>query len=146
MVKLLFVCTGNICRSPTVEGVFRQELLLSGIEEIDIDSAGTQSYHVGDAPDPRSQAAASHRGVDLSDLRARKVMAQDYKEFDYLLAMDRSHLQWLRDNRPGGATARVEMFMNQDMPDPYYGGGEGFELVLDMAEEGSKRWIERLGF
>ena len=143
-MKLLFVCTGNICRSPTADAVMRRELLEQGLAGWECDSAGIHSYHVGEAPDRRTQAAAQERGYDMSDLRARKVMAQDYQAFDYLLAMDGSHLEWMQNNRPAGTSTKIEMFMERDMPDPYYGGEQGFELVLDMVEAGVREWIRKL--
>ncbi|MDG1286138.1 MAG: low molecular weight phosphotyrosine protein phosphatase [Rickettsiales bacterium] len=142
--KLLFVCTGNICRSPTADAVMRQEVMFEGIKHVECDSAGTQSFHRDEAPDSRAQLAAQMRGYDMSMLRSRKVTPQDYTAFDYLLAMDGSHLKWLQDNRPGGATAKVEMFTDRDMPDPYYGGDQGFELVLDLVEAGIREWIRKL--
>ena len=143
-VKLLFVCTGNICRSPTADAVMRREVVLERAEHIECDSAGTQSFHSGEAPDPRTQVAAQIRGYDMSRLRSRKVTPQDYTEFDYLIAMDASHLEWLQKNRPSGATAKIEMFADRDMPDPYYGGEQEFELVLDGVESGVREWIRKL--
>lgn len=145
MIKVLFVCTGNICRSPTAEGVFRALVAAEGLAgHVATDSAGTHAYHVGEPPDGRSTAAALRRGIDLSDLRARKVRAGDYAEFDLVLAMDRGHADILRRQCPADLAGRVRLFLDfapdlgiKDVPDPYYGGGDGFERVLDMIEAGS---------
>ena len=146
MIKVLLVCTGNICRSPTAEGVFRALVETEGLgARITTDSAGTSGFHVGEAPDRRSAAAARKRGVELCELRARKVKAGDFDAFDLVLAMDRSHLQLLRQMCPKGREDRVRMFLDfapelgiTDVPDPYYGAGDGFERVLDMVEAGSR--------
>ena len=142
-VGVLFCCMGNICRSPTAEGVFRHHVELAGLENrIRIDSAGTHSYHVGHAPDPRSQAAAAVRGYDLGALRARQVALKDFAEFDYILAMDHDNLAELRRIAPQEYLSRAKLLMQysargagSDVPDPYYGGAQGFEQVLDMAED-----------
>lgn len=144
MVKVLFVCMGNICRSPMAEGAFRRMLESVGLtERVYVDSAGTHSYHIGAPPDTRSQATALRRGVDLRGLRARQVTAQDLAEFDYVLAMDRDNLQHLTllcqtpELRP-----RLQLLLNfapdlpeREVPDPYYGGVNGFERVMDLVEE-----------
>jgi protein-tyrosine phosphatase len=137
---VLFVCLGNICRSPTAEGVFRR--LANSAKppfDVEIDSAGTGDYHIGSPPDPRSQSAALRRGIDLSGLRARQVTAQDFDRFDLILAMDRANLRALRVLRPPDSRARVELFLTYagdiddlDVPDPYFGGAAGFERVLDL--------------
>lgn len=145
-MKVLFVCTGNICRSPTAEGVFRHMVEEAGLGRvIAADSAGTHGYHVGDPPDPRSCQAAAARGFDLSALRARKVTARDFQDFDLILAMDRGHLAHLEAMRPEGARAELKLYLDfhpssraKDVPDPYYGGPEGFARVLDMIEATSK--------
>lgn len=144
MFRVLFVCTGNICRSPTAEGVFRSQAAAAGLSaRIITDSAGTHSYHIGEQPDPRSQSAALARGIDLSDLRARKVKASDFHNFDLILAMDSGHLDSLQRMVPAGSTARVALFLDyadghagKDVPDPYYGGPQGFDEVLDLCEQG----------
>lgn len=152
MIKVLFVCTGNICRSPTAEGVFRALVEAEGLAgRIATDSAGTHGYHVGEAPDGRSAAAALRRGVDLSDLRARKVRPGDFSDFDLVLAMDRGHADILRRQCPPDLAGRVRLFLDfapdlgiKDVPDPYYGGGDGFERVLDMVEAGARGVLEHI--
>jgi protein-tyrosine phosphatase len=152
VVKVLFVCTGNICRSPTAEGVFRALVEREGLaDRIDVDSAGTHSYHVGEPPDGRSSAAALKRGVDLSTQRARKVRGSDFDEFDLVLAMDRGHHDILRRMVPKGREDRVRLFLDfapqlgaKDVPDPYYGAGDGFERVLDMIEAGSAGVLDHI--
>lgn len=144
MIKLLFVCTGNICRSPTAEGVFRALVQRQGLEaQFAADSAGTQAYHIGEAPDPRSCQAALKRGYDLTALRARKVTAADFKAFDLILAMDRGHHAELLRLCPKDLHGKLRLFLEfapqlgaRDVPDPYYGGSDGFERVLDMVEAG----------
>lgn len=145
MVNILFVCTGNICRSPTAEGVFRHMVRQAGMaDRVGTDSAGTEGYHAGEPPDPRSCAAAKIRGVDIGDLRSRKVVPQDFSRFDLLLAMDRSHYQHLVRMAPNGARERVRLLMdyapaapNREVPDPYYGDGNHFAEVLDLIEAGA---------
>lgn len=146
MKRVLFVCTGNICRSPTAEGVFRHLVEEAGFGDmIESRSAGTHGYHIGEAPDPRTVAAAKRRGFDLSAQRAQKVRAEDFQTYDLILAMDRGHLAHLEALRPNGAKAEVRLFLDyhpdgklKDVPDPYYGGPDGFENVLDMIEHASK--------
>ncbi|MFO1407269.1 MAG: low molecular weight protein-tyrosine-phosphatase [Steroidobacteraceae bacterium] len=143
VTRVLFVCMGNICRSPTAEGVFRKLVAERAAHlELEIDSAGTHGYHVGDPPDPRSIEAAARRGVDLTPLRARKVGARDFERFDLILAMDRLNRETLIDRCPPEYHSRVRLFLEfapgideQDVPDPYYGGPAGFEQVLDLVEE-----------
>ena len=143
--KVLFVCTGNICRSPTAEGVMRAMLADAGLDaHIEVDSAGTHSYHIGAAPDTRTQKAAKKRGYDLSPLRARKVVREDFSRFDHVLAMDHGHMRLLRDLCPPEHHHKLAMFTHTEVPDPYYGGGDGFEMVLDLTEEGVRAWIARL--
>lgn len=147
MKRVLFVCTGNICRSPTAEGVFRQFADVAGIE-VEADSAGTHGYHIGEPPDPRTVAAAAKRGFDLKPLRARRVKREDFNQFDLILAMDRAHLAHLEAMRPKDARAAVKLFLDyhpetkRDVPDPYYGGPEGFEHVLDLVEAGSRKLLD----
>jgi len=151
--RILFVCLGNICRSPTAEGVLKflaaQEAPLLNLE---IDSAGTADYHIGDAPDPRSQLAAQRRGIDLSGLRARQVQLSDFSDFDLILAMDRDNLRTLERLRPAGSRAKLRLFLDylgqdpspQDVPDPYYGGAAEFDRVLDLVTAASRGLIQSL--
>ncbi|MBU0622495.1 MAG: low molecular weight phosphotyrosine protein phosphatase [Gammaproteobacteria bacterium] len=142
-VRVLFVCMGNICRSPTAEAVFRHIVEQEGLaEHIHIDSAGTHDYHVGDAPDARTQRAAKQRGYDMSMLRGRQVEAEDFKRFDYVLAMDNLNLVMLERLRPTDAQSHLGLFLDfaerhkeHEVPDPYHGGADGFERVLDMVED-----------
>lgn len=145
-ISVLFVCMGNICRSPTAEGVFRQQVKQAGLSRLIVtDSAGTLDYHVGDPPDPRAQAAAARRSYDLSRLRARQVTREDFERFDYLLAMDRDNLAYLHRLSPPDQRAKAQLFLEyatsvalHEVPDPYYGPTEGFERVLDMLEDASR--------
>lgn len=144
--RVLFVCMGNICRSPTAEGVFRHLVEAQGLtEKIIVDSAGTHNYHVGDAPDARSQAAAERRGYDLSRLRARQVVRDDFSTFDYVLAMDEGNLGLLRQQCPEANRGKLKLFLAyadnvelREVPDPYYGGAQGFEQVLDLVENAAR--------
>ena len=150
--SVLFVCMGNICRSPTAQGVFDALLAQSPMAgEVHVDSAGTHAYHVGEPPDARSQAAAAKRGFDLSAQRARKVMVEDFARFDYVLAMDGDNLAALKRLCPAQYRDRVQRFMEyakrpdvRDVPDPYYGGVDGFERVLDLVEEASRGLLDAL--
>jgi protein-tyrosine phosphatase len=151
MFQVLIVCTGNICRSPTAEGVLRAAIERRGLaDRVLVASAGTHDYHVGEAPDARSVRHAKRRGYDLSALRASQVAREDFDRFDYILAMDRGHLRILRAIAPADARAKLGLFLEpsarwkgEDVPDPYYGGPKGFEEVLDMVEEAAERWVER---
>ncbi len=146
MVKVLFVCMGNICRSPTAEGVFANIVERQGLNDIiEIDSAGTHAYHIGNPPDPRSQECALQRGIDLSSLRARRVNKQDFNEYDYILAMDKDNYSELEEICPDELLEKLKLFMdfaphlsNKEVPDPYYGGSNGFERVFDMVEEAAQ--------
>jgi protein-tyrosine phosphatase len=150
--RVLFVCMGNICRSPTAAGVFAKRLREVAPElGVDIDSAGTHAYHVGEAPDARAQRAAERRGVDLGAQRARRVLAEDFDRFDLILAMDELNRAVLVDLCPPERRERIRLFLEfaphlgrSDVPDPYYGGGKGFEYVLDLVEEASGGLIEHL--
>jgi len=142
-VSILFVCTGNICRSPTAEGVMLKKVALRGwADRVRIDSAGTHGYHVDAAPDQRAQAHAAKRGYDLSALRARRVVKADFAAFDRILAMDHDNLAFLTAMCPPAQHAKLELMMRHApqhdadiVPDPYYGGGAGFEHVLDYIED-----------
>lgn len=144
-VKVLFVCMGNICRSPTAEAVFRARVEEAGLaERIRIDSAGTHDYHIGEPPDTRTQRAAAKRGYDMSALRGRCVERADFSRFDYVLAMDNANLSILERLRPRDAASHLGLFLQfaeqhqeREVPDPYYGGTDGFERVLDMVEDAS---------
>lgn len=150
--KLLFVCMGNICRSPTAEGVFRHMVRRAGVEDqFEIDSAGTHDYHIGKAPDTRAQQAARGRGYDLSGLRGRQVSKADFERFDLVLAMDRDNLQNLLRLCPAEHQHKVKLFLEfsrnfdeREVPDPYYGGAQGFEHVLDMVEDAAQGLIEAM--
>jgi len=150
--SVLIVCTGNICRSPTGEGVLREHAKRRGLDrDVRVASAGTHGYHVGESPDPRAIEHAARRGYDLSEQRASQVTRKDFEAFDFILAMDRGHLRMLRAMKPDGSRAQVGLFLDasdrwrgEDVPDPYYGGPEDFERVLDMVEEAAGRWLDRL--
>lgn len=150
--RVLFVCMGNICRSPSVEGVFR-EIVSRELPDlqIEIDSAGTHDYHVGEPPDPRAQRAAQRRGIDLSGLRARRVTADDFERFDLVVAMDPLNVVVLEELCPPDQRSRIRLLLEfapeagrPDVPDPYYGGSNGFEYVLDLAEQASKGLLVHL--
>lgn len=142
-MRVLFVCLGNICRSPSAEGVFRQLLAKQELPfPVEVDSAGTHAYHVGKPPDQRSIDAAHRRGIDISPLRARIVTDEDFARFDLLLAMDRENLALLQERSPPQYRERIRLFLEyaphaytDEVPDPYYGAANGFETVLDLLEE-----------
>lgn len=142
-ISVLFVCMGNICRSPTAEGVFRRLVEEAGLaHKVFVDSAGTHDYHVGSPPDARAQAAARRRGYDLSNLRGRQFGFDDCLRFDYVIAMDRGNYNRILGLCKAGAGANVRMFMEfakgrkeREVPDPYSGGDDGFEYVLDLIED-----------
>jgi len=150
MVNVLFVCLGNICRSPTAEGIFTKLVQDEGLgKQIRIDSAGTHAYHVGNPPDARAQAAARKRGVELADLRARKVLAEDFEVFDYVLAMDLNNYEDLSEICPPGQEEKLSLFLEfapdadvREVPDPYYGGATGFERVLDLVEQAARGLLD----
>lgn len=146
---VLFVCMGNICRSPTAEAVFKNKIDAQGIP-VFIDSAGTIGNHAGQKPDPRAISAGEKRGYDFGGLRSRKVELADYFRFNYILAMDKDNYKDLIDRKPADATAKVELmldyadnFDNAEVPDPYYGGARGFEFVLDLVEDASDGFISK---
>lgn len=152
-IKILFVCMGNICRSPTADAVFKHFVKEAGVDHmIDVDSAGTHAYHIGDPPDHRAQNTALQRGYKMHDLCARAVQSSDFEEFDYILAMDRENLMLLQQRSPQQHASKIQLFMqygkntDQDVevPDPYFGGHQGFELVLDMVEEASQGLLAHL--
>ena len=151
--RVLFVCLGNICRSPTAEGIFRHLLEQRGIEaeRVEFDSAGTHGYHVGKGPDPRAAEAAMRRGISLAGIRARQLEPADFQQFDLILCADESNLHNVSEMRPAGARAEVRLLLeyasespHREVPDPYYGGERGFEQVLDLVEEACEGLLEEL--
>jgi protein-tyrosine phosphatase len=151
-VRILFVCMGNICRSPSAEGVMRKLIDEAGLQEfIEIDSAGTSDYHIGAAPDSRSQEAALRRGYDLAALRARQVSDDDFRNFDFLVAMDKSNLTLLQRRCPPSLQGKLHLMMQYaersgavEVPDPYYEGAHGFEMVLDYLEDACSGLLRQL--
>jgi protein-tyrosine phosphatase len=150
-ISVLFVCMGNICRSPTAEGVFRHLVAEAGLaERIIVDSAGTHAYHVGEPPDRRAAAAAERRGVALEGIRARRVSDEDFDRFHHIIAMDEDNLARLRDQAPVEHHGKLRLFLEfsssaeREVPDPYYGGATGFERVLDLVEDASRGLLETL--
>lgn len=153
MIRVLFVCLGNICRSPTAHAVFQQMVDGQGLgSSILVDSAGTGDWHIGRPPDPRASAAAQQRGVDMSALRARQFQPADFHNFDYILAMDEDNLRDILAQAPDSHSAQVGLFLDyaslfeeREVPDPYYGGDEGFEHVLNLIEDAARGLLEELG-
>lgn len=148
-IRVLFICMGNICRSPTAEAVFRHYVESAGLaEQIEIDSAGTHDYHIGAPPDLRTQRAAEQRGYDMSDLRGRQVEASDFDRFDYVLAMDHANLAILKslakDGDPELFLEYAKHHKEREVPDPYYGGADGFERVLDMVEDAAEGLLQHI--
>jgi protein-tyrosine phosphatase len=149
-VSVLFVCMGNICRSPTAEGVFRKIISEAGLDDsVHSDSAGTHAYHTGEPPDRRARAAAERRGISLEHLRARRIVESDFEVFDFILAMDQDNLMNLRDAAADEHHGKLHLFLDfataghhTEVPDPYYGGSSGFEKVLDLVEEASQGLLE----
>ena len=152
MVKILFVCMGNICRSPTAEGVFSHTVTQAGLDNvIEIDSAGTIGYHVGNPPDTRATAAARLRGIDLSNQRSRIVEQSDFENFDYIIAMDYDNESELHKRCPDEYKDKIQLFLDhakntstKEVPDPYYGSGNGFETVLNLIEDASEGFLQHL--
>lgn len=152
LIRVLFVCTGNICRSPTAEGVFRQRLRERGLDNsVETDSVGTHGFHVGSAPDRRSQNAARQRGIDISDLRARQFTLSDFAYFDHILAMDQDNLDILLAEAPADHRSKVCLFMDfardpatREVPDPYYGGDQGFDRVFELIDNATDGLIAHL--
>lgn len=149
-IKVLFICMGNICRSPTAHGVFRSLVQQRNLQTlIEIDSAGTHAYHVGEPPDRRAQSTALQRGIDLSDLRARPVNTEDFELFDYILAMDEDNYTILLSQCPDQSREKVQLLMSfaphlkrREVPDPYYGGIKGFENVFDMIDQAARGLLD----
>ncbi len=149
MKSILFVCLGNICRSPVVAAIARHEFTRSGLD-VRVDSAGTASYHIGGPADSRSIASAASAGYDASTHRARQVAASDFEQFDAVLAMDHSNLQVLKSRCPPSLTHKVDLFLRfagidgqTEVPDPYYGGGHDFRRVVELAQLGVKKLVLR---
>ena len=151
-VSVLFVCMGNICRSPTAEGVFRHHVLRAGLEDtIRIDSAGTHAFHVGNLPDSRASAAAGSRGYSLENIQARPIVPVDFEVFDFILAMDNDNLTDLRNISDSEYHKKIHLFLSFakctdriEVPDPYYGSEAGFERVLDLVEDASAQLLEQI--
>ena len=143
MTSVLFVCLGNICRSPTAEAVFRAR---AEGADIRIDSAGTGAWHAGNPPDPRSRKEGERRGYSFAGQTSRKIKVHDFYDFDFMLAMDASNLTDLRDIMPSDATAKLSLFLPDasDVPDPYYGGPAGFSNVVDLIESAADHWLEKM--
>ena len=151
-VRVLFVCLGNICRSPSAEGVFRDLVQKTNQhDQIDIDSAGTGAWHIGNPPDKRAQKVALERGIDIGDLKARQVRQRDFEAFDLIVAMDASNRDDLMSNCPAHFSHKISMLLDhtidqtgQDVPDPYYGGEDGFHLMFDLIERGAQGLLDHL--
>lgn len=151
-IHVIFVCMGNICRSPTAEAVFRHYVENAGLtDRIVIDSAGTHDYHIGEPPDARTQRAARQRGYEMEGLRGRQVEAEDFRRFDYVLAMDQANLANLQRIAPGDSEAKARLFLEyarhhaeREVPDPYFGGADGFERVLDMVEDAAEGLLQHI--
>ncbi len=153
MLKILFICTGNICRSPTAEGVFNKLAIDLGLsDKTHAQSCGIMGWHEGNHPDNRAITAAKKRGVDLAKLQAREISIDDFHKFDILFAMDKGHFNQCQEIAPKGTAQKIKLFLkpvasdfnNSEVPDPYYGGDDGFELVLDMIFAASNHWLIKL--
>lgn len=151
-IRVLMVCMGNICRSPTAHGVFEEMVKRTGVsDQVSVDSAGTHAYHVGEPPDPRAQEIALKRGLDLSSQRARRALSEDFARFDFILAMDKDNYANLTAICPAGMREKLHLFMDfasdyktNEVPDPYYGGAGGFDRVFDMVESASRGLLENI--
>jgi len=151
-LRILMVCMGNLCRSPTAEGVLRAKLRLAGLRGVMVDSAGSHGYHTSEPPDPRAIKAAALRGYDLQKQRARTVTETDFSHFHRILAMDETNLRWLQQRLPADSKSQVELLLKHarhhrdvvEVPDPYYGGPAGFERVLDLVEDACDGLVARL--
>ncbi len=151
-VNVMFVCLGNICRSPTAHGIFAAMVQEAHLQSrITVDSCGTSGWHIGNPPDHRSVAMAQARGFDLSTLQASQIKPEDFLEFDYILAMDNQNLRDLREIAPSNSRARIELLLSfddesaaQEVPDPYYGGEEGFTLVVELIESASAKLLSHI--
>ena len=150
-VRVLFVCMGNICRSPPAHALFRQQVDEAGLgDSMTIDSAGTHAYHVGNAPDARATSTALRRGIDMTDLRARQIALDDFTCFDYILAMDSDNLSAMETLCPAAERPRLSLMLDwtsgwgKEVPDPYYGGDEGFERVFDMLADACRGLLEQI--
>ena len=151
-LAVLFVCLGNICRSPTAHGVFQDKVRERGFSsQIEVDSAGTAAFHIGAGPDHRSIKVAAERGYNLTGLRARQALAEDFQRYDYILAMDNENLRSLQAIAPPESRAQLQLFLDfssqkkfTEVPDPYYGGARGFDLVLDLIEDASQGLLDQL--
>lgn len=147
-LRVLVVCLGNICRSPTAHAVLEQRLADAGLtQSVEVDSAGTGDYHIGEPPDHRARQAAGQRGYDLSALRARQLVPEDFEHFDYLLPMDLSNLEHMRHMAPRHAQDKVHLMLSplgedREVPDPYFGAEDGFTEVLDLIEQACDHWVE----
>jgi len=151
-VRVLFVCLGNICRSPSAEGVFRDLVHKANLQDqIEIDSAGTGAWHIGNPPDRRAQKVAKERGIDIRDLKARQVHQHDFEAFDVIVAMDNSNREDLMSDCPAPFSHKISMLLDhaidqqgEDVPDPYYGGEDGFHLMFDLIERGAQGLLDHL--
>lgn len=152
MIKVLFVCLGNICRSPLAEGLFRHHVMAHGLSDvIAIDSAGTGAWHIGNPPDPRSIQTALGHGIDIGGQRARKVTTSDFDDFDYIIAMDHNNFLDLNTMKPPHGTADIQLLLSYDpeqplseVPDPYYGGDGGFAEVYTMVDQATEKFLAKL--
>lgn len=150
-MRILFVCLGNICRSPTAEAILRHQLVAAGLEsQVEVDSAGTGDWHLGKSPDARAIQAGAARGYDLGSLTARQVTSADFYHFDLVLAMDKDNLAYLHQLQPVDAPAKLDLLLERyelqpaEVPDPYYGGEQGFQQVLDLLEQACAELVKEI--